>query len=257
MITTVSIIGTGNVATQIAISLHQIGIQVDMIAGRDLARAQKLACKVGANASDDISSCDFTSQLLIISVNDDAYPAVISQLKKPVNAIVIHTSGSVPMSVFESQIQDFGVFYLLQTFSVNKHVPLNHVPICLEASSEKVYTELESLAMRLSTDVQKIDSPQRQQIHIAAVFGCNFVNFLYCSAKEMLQKNNLPFELLHPLILETAQKAIEMGPENAQTGPAKRGDIQVINKHQSLIEDRRLKELYLLLSDQILNKYNS
>lgn len=257
MISTVSIIGTGNVAAQIAISLHQLGVQIDMIAGRDMARTQKLADKVGAVASDRISNCDFTSQLLILSVNDDSYPDVISQLKKSFDGIVVHTSGSVPMSVFDPSVKNFGVFYMLQTFSSNKHVPLTHVPICLEASSPKVYAELEFLAMRLSSDVRKIDSFQRQQIHIAAVFGCNFVNFLYGSAKELLEKSGLPFELLHPLIMETAQKAIEMGPENAQTGPAKRGDRHVIEKHQSLIEDRRLKELYLLLSDQILNKYHS
>lgn len=257
MISTVSIIGTGNVAAQIAISLHQIGIQIDIIAGRDLTRAQKLADKVGAIASDQIANCDFTSQMVILSVNDDAYPDVISQVKRPINGIVVHTSGSVPMSVFESSVKNFGVFYLLQTFSSNKHVSLTYVPICLEASSPKVYTELESLALRLSSDVRNIDSLKRQQIHIAAVFGCNFVNFLYGSAKELLEKSGLPFELLHPLIMETARKAIEMGPENAQTGPAKRGDRQVINKHESLIEDRRLKELYSILSDQILNKYNS
>ncbi len=257
MITTASIIGTGNVAAHLAALLNCAGVHIDMVVGRDITRARLLANSVEAVAFDNLRNCVFNSQLLIISVSDDAYSEVISQLPQPITPIVVHTSGSVAMNIFESKVQNFGVFYPLQTFSTEKQVSLNHVPVCLEASSDNVYAELEALAIRLSSDVYKINSYQRQQIHIAAVFGCNFVNFLYCSAKELLQKSNLPFELLHPLILETARKAIEVGPENAQTGPAKRGDVNIIDKHHLLIDDPELKALYLLLSNQILNKYDS
>jgi len=113
------------------------------------------------------------------------------------------------------------------------------------------------LAEKLSKDIRQIDSEKRQQIHIAAVFCSNFVNFLYDSAGELLKNSRVPFEILHPLIDETAKKAIEVGPENSQTGPAKRGDLLIVDKHLSLIENPNLKELYLMLSNKIINKYNS
>lgn len=257
MITTASIIGTGNVASLLAVSLKEIGVQIDWVVGRNFQTAQTLANRVGAAVSTDLRSCIFSSQLLIISVSDNAYDEVISLINIPENTIIVHTSGSVAMIVFDKKAQNYGVFYPLQTFSADKQISLSQVPLCLEASSEEVYSELEALANRLSSIIYKINTDQRQQIHIAAIFACNFVNFLYFKAKELLQNNNIPFDLIHPLILETAQKAIAIGPENAQTGPAKRGDRSLIEKHGSTIEDPKMKELYLILSEQILNQYNS
>ncbi len=257
MITTVSIIGTGNVATHLANSLNKAGIVIEYIVGRDIQRAQLLANMVGAVASDNLTELQFSSQLVILSVNDDSYVEVVSKINLDENSIIVHTSGSIPMSIFKKRFKNFGVFYPLQTFSVNRPLNIDQVPFCLEASSGRVMKILTFLAEKLSNNVQQIDSAKRQQIHIAAVFCSNFVNFLYDSAGDLLKDSRVPFDILHPLITETAQKAIAVGPENSQTGPAKRGDILIVDKHLSMIENPKLKELYLLLSNQIINKYNS
>lgn len=255
MITTASIIGTGNVATHLALSLKELGVTIEYVVGRDLQRAENLADMVGAVAK--IEMQDISSQLLILSVSDDSYAEVVSKLSLDESTIVVHTSGSIPMSIFKKRFKSYGVFYPLQTFTLNRSVQMERVPFCIEGSSGRVVNLLTNLAGQLSKDVRHIDSVKRQQIHIAAVFCSNFVNFLYDSASELLKESHVPLDILYPLIMETAEKAITMGPENAQTGPAKRGDLLVVDKHLSKIENPKLKELYLLLSDQIINKYNS
>jgi predicted short-subunit dehydrogenase-like oxidoreductase (DUF2520 family) len=255
MITTASIIGTGNVATHLALSLKELGVTIEHVVGRDFQRAEILADRVGAVAK--IEMQDILSQLLIISVSDDSYAEVISKLNLDESTIVVHTSGSIPMSIFKKKFKNYGVFYPLQTFTLDRPVQMERVPFCIEGSSGRVVNLLTNLAGQLSKDVRHIDSMKRQQIHIAAVFCSNFVNFLYDSANELLKECHVPLDILYPLIMETAEKAITMGPENAQTGPAKRGDLLLVDKHLSKIENPKLKELYLLLSDQIINKYNS
>lgn len=257
MITTASIIGTGNVATHLASSLKEAGVTIEYVVGRDMERTKMLADRVGAMASMGLSDCQLSSQLVILSVSDDSYADVISKLDLDETSIVVHTSGSIPMSVFKKKYKSYGVFYPLQTFSLNRPVQMDQVPFCIEASSGRVMNLLTNLAGQISKDVRNIDSKKRQQIHIAAVFCSNFVNYLYDSASELLKESHVPLDILYPLILETAQKAIAVGPENAQTGPAKRGDLLLVDKHLSMIENPKLKELYLLLSDQIINKYNS
>lgn len=257
MITTVSIIGTGNVATHLATLLKKAGVVIEYIVGKDIERTEALANKVGAIASCNLSEIHLTSQLIIVSVNDDSYVDVILKLNIDEHAIVVHTSGSIPMSILKKRFKSYGVFYPLQTFSLNRELNVEHVPFCLESSSPRVMKLLTDIAGKLSKDIRQIDSVKRQQIHIAAVFCSNFVNFLYDSAGELLKDSRVSFDILHPLIIETAQKAITVGPENAQTGPAKRGDLLIVDKHLSMIENPQLKEVYLQLSNQIINKYNT
>ncbi len=255
MVTTVSIIGTGNVATHIATSLYKMGVTVDFVVGRTLQKAHELADRIGATASDDFSGCFFSSHFVIVAVNDDSYAEVISKLNIKESSVILHTSGSLPMSIFKPNFSNFGVFYPLQTFSMDREISFDHIPLCIEASSDKVYEQIKRLAGFLSEDVRNINSEERGQIHLAAVFCNNFSNYMFACAQELLADSKISFDILFPLILESAKKTIDLGPQKAQTGPAKRGDFSIINKHLAMIEDPKLRELYSILSTQIYNNY--
>lgn len=255
MVTTVSIIGTGNVATHIATSLYKMGVSVDFIVGRNLQKAHELANRVGASASDDFDGCKLNSHFVIVSVNDDSYSDVISKLNIKESSVILHTSGSLPMNIFEPKFSNYGVFYPLQTFSKDREISFNHIPLCIEGSSDNVYEQIKRLAGFISEDVRNINSEERGQIHLAAVFCNNFSNYMYACAQELLVDSKISFDILFPLILESAQKTVDMGPEKAQTGPAKRGDFSIINKHIEILKKSKLKELYSILSTQIYNNY--
>lgn len=257
MISTASIIGTGNVASQLVLLLKKNGINIDSIFGRNTVRTQKLAELVGAVAISNVSSHTFNSDIIIIAISDNGYQEIISHLNISPSSIVVHTSGSISMHIFESFFDKYGVLYPIQTFSEGRWVDMQNVPICIEASSDKVYQEMATFANKFSNNIHNINSTQRMQLHIAAIFCCNFVNYLYSCASDMLKTSKIPIDILNPLIIETAEKAIQLGAENVQTGPAKRGDLNVIAAHSFLIENPKFKELYALLSSQILNKYNA
>jgi len=178
------------------------------------------------------------------------------QLSLAPNAIHVHTAGSVSMAVFQEKKEKYGVFYPFQTFSKAKQLDFKKIPVFIEASHPEVEAVLCALASSVSNEVHQINSEQRLKLHIAAVFACNFVNHLYHVASDMLKSADLPFEVLKPLILETAGKVMQLTPEEAQTGPAKRNDTGVINKHlDALSESPDLRKIYQELSDMILNQY--
>lgn len=189
--------------------------------------------------------------LYIISVSDNVIAEVSAQLPFK-NRLVVHTSGSMPMEVLDTKNKR-GVFYPLQTFTKNKPVNFKEIPICLEAELASDFTLLETVARSISSVVQSISSEQRKALHVAAVFVCNFVNHLYSIGNSICDENQLEFELLKPLIVETAQKIIHLSPENAQTGPAKRNDTATINTHLNFLSDENQKEMYKLLTKSILD----
>ncbi|WP_010229408.1 DUF2520 domain-containing protein [Gillisia marina] len=152
------------------------------------------------------------------------------------------------LNKFENQ----GVFYPLQTFSKNKKVDFSGIPICVESNTKTSTKTLKKLASGISEKVFEISSAQRKSLHVAAVFVSNFVNFLYTEGEKICKDNQVPFEILHPLILETASKAINMSPKEAQTGPAKRKDQEVISSHLELLNEEQQK-IYSLLTLSIQN----
>jgi len=192
----------------------------------------------------------FPADIYLVALKDD----VIQVLTKKLNykkALVLHTSGATPLSVFSS-FERFGVFYPLQTFSKNKTVDFKNIPVCIEANNEVDLQILEQLALEITTKMYKISSEQRKVLHVAAVFVSNFVNYLYTEGQEICTRNKIPFEILHPLILETASKIIDLSPKEAQTGPAKRNDLEVINSHLELLNEEEQK-IYKLLTESIQN----
>jgi predicted short-subunit dehydrogenase-like oxidoreductase (DUF2520 family) len=245
------IIGAGNVAWNLAHTLPSCGCAVVQIFSRREQSAQALAMDIGADFTADFSQICYDADFYIYAVSDDALSAVIKQVK--VNfGLHLHTSGSVEMSVFEGQKENFGVLYPFQTFSKQKLVDMKNIPIFIESNSEKNLEIISDFANKISNKIFKINSLQRKDIHLAGVFASNFTNYLYSVAGDLLQKNDLPFALLLPLIEESTNKLHFMPPKQAQTGPAMRGDKKIIDKHlQMLADDKDLCEIYRLMSDKI------
>ena len=189
--------------------------------------------------------------LTIIAVSDDAIAAVSAQIPFT-GQLVVHTSGGVSINALAVKNRR-GVFYPLQTFSKSKAIDFSVIPICLETEKESDYTILETVAQSISNVVCAVNSEQRKALHVAAVFVSNFVNHLYQIGNDICTKNQLEFDILKPLIQETAHKILELSPEAAQTGPAKRQDSTTINSHLSFLTDANQKEIYKLLTKSIID----
>ena len=247
--TKVSIIGSGNVARHL-IHAFQSNSKIELV--QVFARNKKSLTHL--LDSNSVTS-DYTqlqaADVYIIAVSDDAIAEVSSQLPFE-NQLVVHTSGTVPLTTLESKNRR-GVFYPLQTFSKDKAVNFKTIPICLEAENEKDLQTLNQIASTISDAVYQINSEQRKALHVAAVFVNNFVNHLYQMGNEICDNNNVPFDVLKPLIQETANKIVSLSPKEAQTGPAKRNDLTTIEAHQQFLTDENLSTIYTLLTQSIQN----
>jgi predicted short-subunit dehydrogenase-like oxidoreductase (DUF2520 family) len=245
----VSIIGSGNVAQHLIKAFSKTSeIELVQVYSRkpevlfSLVPNHKIISDYGLLKAVD---------LLIIAVTDNAIVDISNQIPFK-NQLVVHTSGTVSMDALNSKNRH-GVFYPLQTFSASKEIDFSLVPICLEATTEKDYLILESTAKSISDVRYNINSEQRKALHVAAVFVSNFVNYLYQIGNELCLKNELPFDILKPLIIETANKIKTLTPAEAQTGPAKRNDSQTINAQLSFLSDENQKEIYKLLTKSIID----
>ena len=245
----VSIIGSGNVAQHLIVAFSKTtDIElVQVFARKDAAVAHLTSPdKIYTNFNDIIAA-----DLFIIAITDDAITEVSAAIPFS-NELVVHTSGSVSIEAINNKNRP-GVFYPLQTFSKSKEVDFKSIPICIETKNEKDFQILEKVAKSISNTVYKINSEQRKALHIAAVFVSNFVNHLYQIGNDICIENDLPFDILKPLIQETANKILTLQPNQAQTGPAKRKDIQTINAHLSFLSDENQKEIYKMLTKSIID----
>ncbi|QEE50573.1 DUF2520 domain-containing protein [Flavobacterium alkalisoli] len=245
----VVVIGSGNVAQHlIAVFKEAKGVELVQVFARNpeklthLLEPQKVT-----DSADSIKEAD----IYIISVTDDAIAQVSSSLPFS-GKLVVHTSGSVAMEQLDSKNRR-GVFYPLQTFSKNKEVDFSIIPLCLESERNEDYHILEQLANQITKSVYNISSQQRKALHVAAVFVSNFANHMYAIGSDICQQNDIPFDILKPLILETADKILYLDPVKAQTGPAVRNDRQTIEKHLDFITDEKQKEIYKLITQSIQN----
>ena len=192
--------------------------------------------------------------LYIIAVSDNAVVEVSSKIPFE-NKIVLHTSGSVAISELDSK-NSRGSFYPVQSFSKSKNIDFKNIPICIEIEQETMYKILDVIAFSISDIVYKITSEQRRALHLAAVFINNFTNHLYKIGNDICIENEVSFDILKPLILETANKILKLSPQEAQTGPAKRNDTTTINKHLNLLSDDNQKEIYKILTKSIIDNGN-
>lgn len=246
-------IGAGNVATHLGKAFKESGFDVAQVWSRTKVSAMQLASALGCAATNDISQVCADADLYVVSVKDDALPAIVSELcPSRRKSMFVHTAGSVPMSCFEDYAKRYGVLYPMQTFTKDKKLDFRQIPIFLEASDNAVYGALQKIADSVSDHVYKLDGEGRKWLHLSAVFACNFSNFCYAVASRLLQRNGIPFDVMLPLVDETARKAHVMNPVDAQTGPASRHDHKVMERQMEMLrDDKILSEIYRLMSEGI------
>lgn len=251
----VALLGAGRVAGQLGPALLQAGHQVAYIWSRTAASAEALAVRVpGARI---VPSLDMTglpaADVYLLAVPDAAIPTLLAEARFPPGALVAHTSGTVPLSAFDNcrQVRG-GVFYPLQTFSPGRGVDWQTVPLCIEATEPAAEATLLALGHTLSGSVQRVGTPQRQAIHVAAVFACNFTNHLLGISHALLQEQALPLALLAPLLHETVEKALAYPPFTVQTGPAARHDTPTLDRHRAALAGHpQWLEIYNSLTNSI------
>ena len=253
--TPIVFIGAGNLATNLAKALYQNGFRIVQVYSRTKEAACALAQAVEAGYTTELSEVSKDARLYIVSLKDDAFVTLLPEIVAgKEDALLVHTAGSIPMNIWEGKASRYGVFYPMQTFSKQREVDFNTVPFFIEASAPAEVGVLRMVAVRLSPKVYEVTSGQRRYLHLAAVFACNFANHMYALSSHILEKQGIPFEVMLPLIDETAGKVHELSPTQAQTGPAVRYDENVISKHLEMLADEEsLQELYEKISKSIHN----
>ena len=242
-------IGSGNVATSLAVSLDENNYKILQIFSRSLSNAKLLADKVKAEAIDDLSKIK-TADVIIISIKDDFIKGI---LKSYHFDNIVHTSGSMDINIFDLKVKNFGVLYPIQTFNKEINIDLSETPFLIECNNTSFEKSIRELAQSISSNVFKIKYDDRKKIHLAAVFACNFSNRMIGISKEIMENNNLDFSLIKPLINQTMKKISEGEPNKLLTGPAKRKDVKIIENHIKLIENTDHKKIYELISKDIMN----
>jgi len=248
-------IGAGNLATHLSKAFQNKGFDISQVYSRTELSAKELAEKLAANYVTLADEIDLNADIYFVALKDSAVDEVLSQINFG-NKLVVHCSGSLPLSALRKYAENIGVFYPLQTFSKSRDVDFKEIPVFIESNSAKNEKVLLQLAREISDSVSVIDSDKRKTLHISAVFACNFVNYFYSIAAEILKSKDIPFDVLKPLIGETAGKVLEIHPEKAQTGPAVRFDENIINAHlQELNNFGEYRQLYKSISKSIFEHY--
>ncbi|MBP1646042.1 MAG: hypothetical protein H6Q16_1617 [Bacteroidetes bacterium] len=234
----ITIIGKGNVAWQYNNAMANLGINVNCISSRGEIREE-----------------DLGSDLIIIAVLDKAIEEVAGKLRIK-DSILVHTSGTVDIEVLNKSSENYGIFYPLQTITKGIQINFSDVPLCIDANNENTLACLKHLAKRLTDKVYEINTSQRQELHLAAVFANNFTNHLLGISKQILERENIPFDIIFPLINQTIEKAKQNNPFDVQTGPAKRQEMAIMENHKSRLDDDE-REIYEILSNKIIKKQDS
>jgi len=253
MVNDVIFIGAGNLATNLAKALKKTNYRIVQVFSRTRESASTLAKIVDADSVTELAEVRKDASIYIVSLKDSVLTDKVAEIVngKP-DALILHTAGSISISVFEGYAAHYGVFYPMQTFSKMKEIDFKSVPCYIEASSAEDLIKVKQLAESVSDHVEECSSEQRKYLHLAAVFVCNFTNHLYDVADCFLHEHQLSFNGLLPLIDETARKVHEIKPGEAQTGPAIRFDENVIHMQSALLHDHPVwQDIYNLLSKSI------
>lgn len=248
--------GAGNVASHLVPALAEsAGLEFVAVWSRTAEHANALAERIGGSmATTEINEVPKDADVYLIMAADDMVARIAEQFPRT-EALWMHTSGSVAAQSLACVTSNYGVLYPLQTFTRGEQLDISDVPFFVEGSNEKVVASIMEVARAVSRRVYEADSEMRSKMHVAAVFACNFANYMWSVADGMLRRDaNLDISVLEPLLHETLRKAMSIGPSKAQTGPARRGDVAVMEKHKSMLpEDERM--MYDYLSKKILEKY--
>ncbi|MDE6265108.1 MAG: DUF2520 domain-containing protein [Paramuribaculum sp.] len=250
----VVILGSGNVASALAPVLDSAGYPVRQVFSRTVGNAQALAAMLPqAVAVDTYDSIVRDAALYVVSLTDTSIPAVAEAMANT-GGLWVHTSGGVPACMLSPASAEYGVLYPLQTFSKGRTVDFSEVPLFIEGNSPETFAKIKDIAERISNYVSEADSAKRLRLHAAAVFACNFVNYLWSNADSILTAGGESLEVLYPLIKETLAKAMAISPYAAQTGPARRGDTAVTDRHATVMTPRQ-ENLYRIIAGEIADTY--
>lgn len=250
------IVGAGRIAWHLGKRLKSKGYNIAQVVNRSAARANALADSLGASWTDQWSEVIQDADWLLIAVRDDAIEEVATALSPFVpHVLATHTSGATPGQILATAFERFGVFYPLQSFSMERMPVWSKIPFCVDAANEPDILVLKKIAKTIGNLVYRVNDTQRAQLHVAAVFANNFANHCFALAEKLMEEHDLAFEMLHPLMEETLVKALQDSPARMQTGPAVRGDMDTLSRHLTLLEKHpALQHLYGALS-QSINPY--
>ena len=236
--------------------LYHTGFNIELIVSESEKNGRSLADSCKALWSPDLIFPDSTD-VIIVAVPDHRLKSVLDRIRCRPETLVAHTAGSIGIDVFPEQMIRKGIFYPLQTFSKKRKVIFKDLPFLLESSDKQSSAILKNLAESIGGKVHFVDTEHRRMLHLAAVFVCNFTNHMLTVGKEVALKAGFPFEVLGPLIKETFSKAMDIGPENSQTGPAVRNDQNTIEKHMELLSfSPELQRIYSEMTRSIIRYYS-
>lgn len=251
----VVLIGAGKMATHLGKVLLASGITINQVYNRSIDAAKKLGQILACNYTDQAEAIDLNADVYIVGVSDQAIASISAQFSflNQKGKLIVHTSGATPGKVFATHFDRYGVFYPLQSFSPGQEVDFQQIPICIDANTPQDVVLLKTIAQGISQQVYAINDQDRKLLHVAAVFVNNFSNHLYTLMDQWLSEEQIPFELLRPLIQMTAQKLTTQSPATAQTGPAIRGDIDTIERHLAVLSEKKpeLLPLYQWMTHSI------
>ncbi|MDR0895857.1 MAG: DUF2520 domain-containing protein [Prevotellaceae bacterium] len=247
------LIGAGNLAVNLAKALYRNGYHIEQVYSRTREAARALSQCVAAEYTNSLASLTSHADLYITALTDRALPHLLPDIVAGrEQALFVHTAGSIDLNIWQGYAVRYGVFYPMQTFSKQRETDFREIPLFIESNSPEDCALLHTVASHLSRKVYTASSEQRRSLHLAAVFACNFSNCMYALAADILHEHDLPFEVMLPLIDETARKVHQLPPQQAQTGPAIRGDEAVMASHLDLLKAHPdLQELYQAISRQI------
>ena len=248
------LIGAGNVGYHLGQRMRECGLSIVQVFSRSRKKAGKLARTIGVPYTTQLQRINPDADLYILAVHDDAIATVASSLAKilPPDKLLAHTSGATPLSALGQYFQTTGIFYPLQSFSVDRPADFSQLPICVFSNQQASLQLLQEVAEKICPNVYVVNDEQRAALHVAAVFVNNFANHLFHIGEQISQQHQVPFDLLKPLIRETVNKIQQHAPQQMQTGPAIRGDQQTIKRHLQTLKDfPEYQEIYRLMTESI------
>ncbi len=246
----VALIGTGNIAWHLGNAFVNSGVNITQVYGRNQGKSEEFSVLFKAESIQDFSK--LTADFTIVCVSDDSIEKVISEI--PADLKVLYTSGALAIKTFSAK-KNIGILYPLQTFGDRLITNFKDIPILIESLDEEFLNEINALASAISSKVQVVNSEQRLIYHLSAVWMNNFVNHIGSIAYDIIHEHQLDWKTLQPLIEKTTSNLLINIPENIQTGPAKRKDLNTISKHLEHLNEEQ-KIVYNILSDSIKKKYN-
>lgn len=253
------LVGAGNVATSLGHALFNAGHDIMQVYSRTVESAAALACVVGGSPVTELAKISALADIYIMSVKDSVIANLVPDLcKGRESKVFLHTAGSVHIDVFKNKAIHYGVLYPMQSFSKAKVLDFKNIPCFIEGNDDTAFNAVSKLGHSISDKVYPMKSDVRKQLHLAAVFACNFVNHCYEISSEILARNGLPFDIMLPLIDETVAKVHQMSPQKAQTGPAVRYDKNIIKMQLDMLKDNSmLRQIYENMSMSINNTAKS